>query len=48
MDAQKMLKIKVTADTLWDDLLDLISLPLVKALLWLISMTAAFSAGLAL
>ena len=44
MNPQRMFKIKFTADAIWYDLLDLASLPLVKALLWLLLLATAFAA----
>ncbi len=48
MDPQKTLKLRLTAEGMLDDLLNLISLPLVKAILWLLSVASAFVAGMAL
>ncbi len=47
MDPHKTLKLRLTAEGMLDDFLQLISLPLVKGLLWLISVTAAFVLGIA-
>jgi len=48
MDPQKTLKLRLAAEGYLDDFLNLISLPLVKAILWMLSAAAAFAAGLAL
>ncbi len=48
MDPQKTLKLRLTAEGMLDDFLNLISLPLVKAILWLLSVASAFVAGMAL
>ena len=48
MSPQRILRIKITADAIWNDLIDLTSLPLVKAMLWLLSLAAALGVGLVL
>jgi len=48
MDPQKTLKLKLTVEGMLDDFLNLISLPLVKAILWLLSVASAFVAGMVL
>jgi len=48
MDPQTTLKLRLTAEGMLDDFLNLISLPLVKATLWLLSVASAFIAGMAL
>ncbi len=48
MNPQTTLKLRLTAEGMLDDFLNLISLPLVKAILWLLSVTVAFVAGMAL
>jgi len=48
MNPQTTLKLRLTAEGMLDDFLNLISLPLVKAILWLLSVAAAFVAGMAL
>ncbi|NIO07037.1 MAG: hypothetical protein GTO40_03225 [Deltaproteobacteria bacterium] len=47
MDPHKALKLRLTAEGMIDDILNLVSLPLVKVLLWLLSMAAAFGIGMA-
>ena len=48
MNPQTTLKLRLTAEGMLDDFLNLISLPLVKAILWLLSVAAAFVAGMVL
>jgi len=47
IDPRKMLKLKITVESILDDSLDMISHPVTKAILWLMSIAAAFAAGLA-
>jgi hypothetical protein len=47
MDPGKVLKLRITVEALFDDLLGLLAQPLVKVVLWLMSVIAAFLAGLA-
>ncbi len=48
MDPQTTLKLRLTVEGMLDDFLNLISLPLVKAILWLLSVASAFIVGMAL
>jgi len=47
MDPRRMLKLRIMVEAFFDDLLELLSQPLVKVVLWLMSVAAAFLAGLA-
>ena len=47
MDPRMMLKLKIMLEAVLDDFLELISNPVVKVVLWSISIIAAFAAGMA-
>ena len=47
MDPGTTLKVKITVEAIFDDLLEFVSQPLVKVILWLMSVVAAFVVGLA-
>lgn len=48
MDPRMMLKLKIMLEAIFDDFLELISNPVVKVVLWLMSLFAAFVAGMAI
>lgn len=48
MDPRRMLKLKIMLEAIFDDFLELISNPVVKVVLWLMSLFAAFVAGMAI
>ncbi len=48
MDPRMMLKLKIMLEAVFDDFLELISNPVVKVVLWLMSIIAAFAAGMAI
>ena len=47
MDPRVVLKLKIMLEAVLDDFLELISNPVVKVVLWSISIIAAFAAGMA-
>ena len=47
MDPRIMLKLRIMVESVIDDFLELLSQTTVKVILWIISMVAAFAAGLA-
>ncbi len=47
MDPQRILKLKIMLEAFFDDFLELISNPIVKVVLWSMSIIAAFAAGMA-
>ncbi len=47
IDPRMMLKLRIAVESFFDDFIALISNPVVKVILWLMSVVAAFAAGLA-
>ncbi len=48
MDPRMMLKLKIMLEAVFDDVLEFISKPVVKVVLWLMSIITAFAAGMAI